>query len=125
LGLHSQTIQAVCERYAQSRSERQRPYLRYRGRKHLGWIPFKASGIKLADGVFTYAGRAYRTWYSRPLAGKIKTGSFCCDSRGRWFINVTCEVAEPAPGTLPAAKEVGIDLGLKDLAAFSDEALPN
>lgn len=123
LGLHSQTVQAICERYAQSRSEKKRPYLRYRGKKHLGWIPFKASGIKLADGVFTYAGRAYRTWYSRTLSGKVKTGSFSCDSQGRWFINITCDV--PEANMRPAARELGIDLGLKDLAAFSDETLPN
>ena len=65
-----------------------------------GLVPFKASGLrchdKCRDGLFRYAGRAYRTWTSRPLTGKVKTGSFCCDSRGRWFINVTCDVAEPA-----------------------------
>src|SRR5438132_9881490 len=34
LGLHSGTINAVCEQYAKSRSQKKRPYLRYRGKNH-------------------------------------------------------------------------------------------
>ena len=33
LGLHAGTINAVCEQYAKSRAQKQRPYLRYRGKK--------------------------------------------------------------------------------------------
>jgi len=35
LGLHSGTVNAVCEQYAKSRSQHRRPYLRYRGQKAL------------------------------------------------------------------------------------------
>jgi hypothetical protein len=36
LGIHSGPINAMCEQYAKSRSQKKRPYLRYSGRKHLG-----------------------------------------------------------------------------------------
>jgi IS605 OrfB family transposase len=123
LGLHSQTVQAVCETYAARRSERKRPYLRNRGKKHLGWIPFKASGIKHEGDRFTYCGRTYRVWYSRPLEGKVKTGSFSQDAQGHWYINLTCEVDVPQREI--GIKELGIDLGLNEFAAFSDEAIEN
>jgi hypothetical protein len=35
LDLHSGTVNAVCEQYAKSRSQKKRPCLRYRGRKTL------------------------------------------------------------------------------------------
>ncbi|WP_446479719.1 zinc ribbon domain-containing protein [Burkholderia stagnalis] len=41
LGIRSGKIIATCEQYAKSRSQHRRPYLRYRGRKALGWVPLK------------------------------------------------------------------------------------
>ena len=41
LGIHSGTVNATCEQYAKSRNQRRRPYLRYRGKKSLGWVPLK------------------------------------------------------------------------------------
>ena len=46
LGIHSGTINATCEQYAKSRSQHRRPYLRYRGRKSLGWVPLKGRDLK-------------------------------------------------------------------------------
>ncbi len=46
-GTRSQTIQAICEKYADSRKISNRAYLQYRGKKSRGWVPFKASGIKI------------------------------------------------------------------------------
>lgn len=125
LHLHSQTVQAICETYAARRSEKRRPFLRYRGKKHTGWIPFKASGIKMKENGFAYCGKLYKAWVSRqiPDGARIKTGSFSQDARGRWYINITCEVTVEASEI--GTKELGIDLGLKDFAAFSDEALEN
>ncbi len=52
-----------------------------------------------------------------PAGIKIGAGSFNQDSRGRWYINcpIKVECADSAPVT-----RVGIDLGLKELAALSD-----
>ena len=50
--------------------------------------------------------------------GKIKDGSnFSRDARGNWFLNIVIEV-EAAIARVPV-RGVGIDLGLKEFAAFS------
>lgn len=119
LDLHSQTIQAICERYAQSRTEVCRSYLRYRGRKALGWIPFKASGIRIGDGAVIYGRRRLRFWKSRdiPADAKITVGSFSANAAGHWFVNITMEL--PDSDGMPASGEIGLDFGLKDKAVGS------
>jgi putative transposase len=118
LKLNSQTIKAVGEQYAQSRAQFKKPWLKWRGRKSLGWVPLKYTCLKYRPGVFIYMGREFRVWEDRPLPGKICCGSsFNQDSQGRWFINVVTEVDE-AP-TRPGEASVGIDLGLKEFATLS------
>ncbi|RQU84981.1 transposase, partial [Burkholderia cenocepacia] len=56
LGIHSGTINATCEQYAKSRSQHRRPYLRYRGRKSLGWVPLKGRDLKREGDAFRFAG---------------------------------------------------------------------
>ena len=118
LGVHSQTVQAVCEEYATRRKHAKKRKLRWRGRRSLGWVPFKASGIKVVEDTVTYAGQTFRFWKSRDLLGTIKTGNFSQDSRGRWYVNFVVEVPDEAPTT--GNKQIGIDLGLKSLATCSD-----
>lgn len=118
LDLHSQTIQAVCEEYATRRKQTKKRWLRYRGKRTLGWIPFKASGLKRNGDSVGYQGQTYRLWLSRPVEGTLKTGSFSQDARGRWYINIACEVANPEPAQ--GTNSIGIDLGLKTLATLSD-----
>src|SRR4051812_31934637 len=48
LGIHSQTVQAVCEEYV-TRRKQFKKLLRWRGKRSLGWIPFKALGIRVVD----------------------------------------------------------------------------
>jgi IS605 OrfB family transposase len=125
LELHSGVINAVCEQFAKSRAQHRRPYLRYRGRKSLGWIPFKGRDLHREGNAFRFAGNTFRVFYSRPLPeGKIKDGTcFAQDSRGNWFLNIVIEVAEPP--VRPLDHGVGIDLGLKDLATSSEgEKIP-
>jgi putative transposase len=116
LGLHSDTVQAVCKQFAISRDAyRKRP--RWRGKKSLGWIPFQAARAIHWDGdAVIFLKRRYRLWLSRPLNGELRCGSFAQDSRGRWYLNLQVEVPE---NTNHGAGEVGIDLGLKSLAALS------
>jgi IS605 OrfB family transposase len=120
LGLHSGTINAVCEQYAKSRSQKGRPYLRYRGRKHLGWVPIKERALKREGDAFRFAGNTFRVFYSRPLPeGKIKDGTnFSQDGRGNWFLNIVIDVQIAANVRQPE-RGVGIDLGLKDFATLS------
>lgn len=119
LGLHSGTINATCEQYAKSRSQRKRPYLRYRGKKSLAWVPLKGRDLKREGDAFRFAGNTFRVFLSRPLPeGKIKDGSnFSQDRRGNWYLNIVIEIADAEPRAV--ATGVGIDLGLKDFAALS------
>jgi len=120
LGLHSGTVNDVCQRYATSRAISRRPYLRFRGRKAMGWVPLKGRELKREGNAFRFAGRTFRVFYSRPLPdGKILDGTnFSRDRRGNWFLNIVVEV-EPEPVRAPV-RGVGIDLGLKTLATLSD-----
>jgi putative transposase len=118
--LHAGTINAVCEQYAKSRRQRNRPFLRWRGRRSLGWVPLKGRDLKREGDAFRFSGNTFRVFHSRPLPdGKIKDGTnFSCDSRGHWFLNIVVEV--PQAEARPARSGVGIDLGLIDFAALSN-----
>ena len=119
LCLHSGTINAVCEQYARSREQLKRPYLRYRSNNSLGWVPIKGRELKREGTVFRFAGNTFRIFHSRALPdGGIKNGTnFSRDARGNWFLNIVIEIAEAPRREL--IKDLGIDLGLKELAAFS------
>jgi IS605 OrfB family transposase len=120
LGLHSGTVNAVCEQYAKSRSQKKRPYLRYRGNKNLGWVPLKGRDLKREGDAFRFAGNTFRVFHSRSLpAGKIKDGTnFSQDVRGNWFLNIVIDVDVDVSARQPT-RGVGIDLGLKEFAALS------
>lgn len=124
LGLHSQTVQAVCEEYAKSGKQFKRVKLNWRSRKRsLGWIPFKASGVKVQGDTVTYrtgapGGRKFRFWLSRPIEGIVRFGSFSQDAKGHWYVNFVMEEADK--GRVKTGKAVGVDLGLKTLAVLSD-----
>jgi IS605 OrfB family transposase len=122
LGLHSGTVNAVCEQYAKSRSRKNRPYLRYRSaKKSLGWVPLKGRELKREGDAFRFAGNTFRVFNSRALpAGKIKDGSnFSRDRKGNWFLNIVIEVEVVTAGARLPVRGVGIDLGLKDFATLS------
>jgi len=116
LGLHSDTVQAICKQFAHSRdTHKRRP--RWRGRKSLGWIPFQVKrAIRMDGDAVVFLKRRYRLWMSRKLDGEIRCGSFAQNARGRWYLNLQVEIAEKRDcGT----GQIGIDLGLKTLATLS------
>ena len=119
LDIHAHTIQKVCQQYDRSRLAKRKPWLRWRGRKSLGWVPFNTGHVSFDGKTFKFRGVRYETMHLRdlPAGVKIAAGSFNQDSKGRWYINCPVEVAtaDHAPLT-----RVGIDLGLKDLATLSD-----
>ena len=119
LGLHSQTVQAVCEEYAKSCKQFKKRKLNWRSKKKsLGWIPFKGVGVKVEVDTVTYNGHKFKFWLSRPVISKVRFGSFCQDSKGHWFVNFVVEyfeIVRPKTGNA-----VGVDLGLKTLATLSD-----
>lgn len=121
LGLHAHTIQRVCLAYERARKAHNRPWLRWRGQKALGWVPFNTDTVRvLADGYVGFRGAVYQCMHWRGYLSpdiKIGAGSFNQDARGRWYVNLTIE-ASPCPLDEHRA-EVGIDLGLKQLAVLS------
>lgn len=119
LRLHSQTIQKTCQRYDRSRSARRRPWLRFRGRKSHGWVPFSSGVVRIiSPGKIKFCGCVYETmhWRDLPDGAVIRAGSFNQDALGRWYINMPVAIQSTATAT---STPVGIDLGLKSLATLS------
>jgi len=120
LNVHAHTIQNVCRQYDRSRRQRRRPWLRFRGRKSLGWVPFNTNHVRFDGTMFKFRGAAYEPMHLReiPEGAIICAGSFNRDARGRWYINAP--VKFPASHFPQADKStIGVDLGLKDLASLS------
>ena len=127
LNLHSQTVQAVSEEYVLRRKQHKKVKLRWRvsrgSRRSLGWVPFKASALRYRNGQLFMSGlkKPLGLWDSYGLAGyELGPGCFSEDARGRWYLNVTVKVQKAERSTGKSA--IGIDLGLKDFAAFSEGA---
>jgi putative transposase len=120
LNLHAHTIQRVCREYVKARKQHKKRWLRFRGRKSLGWVPFNTGHVSFDGEVFTFRGVRYETMHLRDTLKpgiEIGAGSFNQDAKGHWYINIPIEVecADRAPNT-----RVGIDLGLDTLAGLSD-----
>lgn len=116
LNLSSRTIQEVCQEYALRRKKFRKRKLRWRGKKSLGWIPFKAKGIQIKDGCIVYRKKSYKLFQPERLPSEPGTGEFCEDARGRWYVCISVKVADIES---TATASVGIDLGLKTLATLS------
>jgi len=117
LGLASGTIQLICQEYALRRVKVKKRKLRWRSKRSLGWVPFKANGIQIKDGQLLHRGKTYSLFQPERLPESSSTGEFCRDSRGRWYV---CLSVKYETETLEATGEVGIDLGLKDVASLSN-----
>lgn len=116
------TIQQVAEEYATRRRQFKRYRLAWRksggAKKSLGWVPFKKGQAKWKDGAVVFAGQRLRVFDSYGLGDyELRAGSFAQNALGEWFFNV-CVQVEAVATELPTGA-VGIDLGLKDIAATS------
>ncbi len=118
LDLHAHTIQRVCRAYADARRTHKKAWLRWRGRRSLGWVPFNTGHVAFDGEAFIFRGVRYETMHLRkiPEGAVLGVGSFNADARGRWYLNVPVDVPEATSARL---EPVGIDLGLKDLASLS------
>ena len=121
LGIHSDTIDAICRKFADARQSCFPKTPRFRSYKRsLDFVPFSnfARPAKLDGAKLTVMGRVYHLWLSRPIpeGGKPKSWAFSTDARGRWYVNIHVELPDPDKRDGAA---VGIDLGLKDLATLS------
>jgi IS605 OrfB family transposase len=139
LHLPVQAVQEIAEEYARRRRQHRKIRLAWRksggARRSLGWIPFKVRTIRYRGGQVYFAGRWLSLWDSYGLGNvELRAGNFSEDSRGRWYLNVCVPQArrpgdprdKPSVGRVldRSVPSVGIDLGLKSFAAFSDAAMP-
>ena len=120
--LHSTTIQEVIAVHYKSRRQFKTDKLRWRvsggTRRSLGWIPFKSGAAQWKNGQVYFAGHFFKVWDSYGLSQfEFRSGSFSQDSRGRWYFNIVVEAAQIAS---QATGQVGIDLGLKEVATCSN-----
>jgi len=120
LDLHAHTIQKVCQQYDRSRKQHKKAWLRFRGRKSLGWVPFNQGHVTFDGAMFKFRGIKYQPMHLRdiPAGAVIHAGSFNADAMGHWYINVPVEFPAEAFAK-SGATAVGSDLGLKDLATLS------
>jgi putative transposase len=120
LVIAASSIQEVCRVYDKSRFQQKKSWLRWRSRYSLGWVPFNTEDVKFDGQRFSFRKISYETMHLHPSlqAGvKIGAGSFNCDSRGRWYINLTIDVAITNTAT---TNQVGLDFGLKNLLTLSN-----
>lgn len=54
LDLHSHSAMRVCQEYDKARRQHKKPWLRWRSRKSLGWVPFNTGHVKFCDGAFVF-----------------------------------------------------------------------
>lgn len=133
LGVGSVVCQQIAEEYVARRAQHRKSKLCWRvsrgSRRSLGWIPFKSRAARYHHGQVLFQGRWLSIWDSYGLSSyTLRGGCFAEDARGRWYLNVAVQVphsAEPRTAPTAGAKALGIDLGLKQLAAFSDPSLEN
>lgn len=125
LGVHSDTVGAICRQFAVARDTRRKcPRFRasFGANRAVGWVPFVARALQVDGSRATYLKRHFYFWKSRDIPDGFKAGCFTQDARGRWYVVFQCEVADDLP---LGNGEIGIDLGLKTLATCSDgSAIP-
>lgn len=119
LGINSTSIQEICAEYVTRRIQFKKRVLRFRGKRSLGWIPFKKTGIQFQDGLVKYCGKTFKVFQPErlPEKGTYGAGEFSQDARGRWYL---CISVEYTPEISSGEGQVGIDLGLKDTATLSN-----
>ncbi len=128
--VHSQVLQNVAVRidlgmkafFRRVKAGEEPGYPRFRGKGRYNSIcyPQYGNGAKLTGNVL-YLSKIgnVEVVLHRPLEGTPKTVCISVSSTGKWYVTISCDVSNPEP--LPVSPEqVGIDVGLKEFAVFSD-----
>jgi putative transposase len=121
------TINEVCEAFAARLRQFKKQRLNWRvsncqsPKYSLGWVPFKGSAVKYRNGQLRFHGMDIGIWDSYGLSKyELRAGSFNEDSRGRWYVNIAVKVQVEEKRVLDGEASIGIDLGLKTMATYSD-----
>jgi hypothetical protein len=93
-------IQEVVDEFIIKRRAHGKPRLRWRvsrgPKRSLGWVPFTNQDIAIDGATVVLRGQRFCIWKHRDIYGKLKSGSFNRDARGRWYCNLVVEVERPA-----------------------------
>lgn len=121
------TINEVCSEFATRLKQFKKQRLNWRvsdrksPRYSLGWVPFKGSAINYRNGQLRFHGIEFGLWDSYGLSKyELRAGSFNEDSRGRWYVNIAVKMQVEEKRIPDGATSIGIDLGLKTMATYSD-----
>jgi len=117
------TIQSICTHFAQKRYAAKRLKLRWRvsrgSKRSLGWIPFKAASLKRKGACLRFGGKSFRVFENERLEGiQWQGGCFAQDALGEWWLCLPVKIE--AEESVAPFEAVGIDLGLKDIAATNE-----
>ena len=126
--VHSQILQNVAVRvdlafkafFRRVKAGEKAGYPRFRGSDRYDSFTFPQSGFSIThdDRVALSKIGSVKMVYHRPMKGKVKTCSVQRSSTGKWYVSFSCE-CEPER-LEPTPTQVGIDVGLKTFATFSN-----
>lgn len=119
LNIPSVTIESICTKYASRRLKSKKRKLRWRGKKSLGWVPFKPSALIIKNGEMKFCGQHLKVFQPKrlPSKGTYDAGEFSQDSRGRWYVCISVKYESTAT---EGCGQVGVDLGLSSVATLSN-----
>jgi putative transposase len=102
------TLQRICWRRS------------FGSRRSLGWIPFQAASLRRNGKYLRFCGKTIRFFEAARLSmiARWHQGCFAQDAVGDWYLCLPVQLADQTPP--PQKGEIGIDLGLKDIAVTSD-----
>src|SRR2546429_8000644 len=126
--VHSQVLQHVAVRidlafkafFRRCKAGDAPGFPRFRGSDRYDSFTFPQSGFSITHDdrvALSKIGRV-KMVYHRPMKGKVKTCSVQRSSTGKWYVSFSCE-CEPER-LEPTPTQVGIDVGLKTFATFSN-----
>jgi len=133
--VHSQVLQNITERvelafqafFRRVKNEEELGYPRFKGKGRYDSFTYTQSGFSIvsASQAASHDNRvclskigSIKLVYHRPIKGKIKTLTIHRSSTGKWYASFSVECD---PERLPQrTSQVGIDVGLKTFATFSD-----
>lgn len=125
--VHSQVLQNVVDRldkafqnfFRRCKSGETPGFPRFRGEDRYKSFCYPQSGFCLVGNILKLSKLGnIRVKMHRPVPGNIKTCILRRNASGDWNVSLSCEMEAK---TLPAAQEsIGIDVGLKNFATFSD-----
>jgi IS605 OrfB family transposase len=121
------TVERTCEEFATRLRQFKLQKLNWRvsdrrsPKYSLGWVPFKTGAIKYRNGQLRFRGINIGLWDSYGLSKyELLAGNFNEDSRGRWYVNIAVKFKVDEKRVPDGATSIGIDLGLKTMATYSD-----